>query len=135
MQVDLRGIIFRALMDDPEIAAEVGDRIVQRGSWDQDGIPAPTVLPYIVYDLSNEGSYGPSAMRATRRFFTVRVHDQLGDYFRIDQILQRVKVVLQDVDQQHELMQIRFIEKSQDLFDDLLDHLVRYSRFHATLTE
>jgi hypothetical protein len=132
---DLRALVFRAICDDPAIAAAVGERIVQRGSWDEGGIAAPTELPYIVYSMSDESVTGPSAMHATRRYLMVWAHDDLGDYFRIDQILDQVKEVLTSVEHQDSFMDIRFLGKSPDLYDDIQKHLVRYSRFYATLTE
>jgi len=139
MATDLRAIVFQALREDPQLAARVGDRIIQRASWDvEDGTvePRPSEVPYLVYAMSDESTIGPSAMNATRRYLMVWAHDLPGDYgINIDPILDRVKEVLVAVEQQGKFMEIRFLGKSPDLYDDMLKHITRYSRFHATLTE
>lgn len=137
MATDLRAIVFGALRADPFIASVVGDRIVQRGSWDaEDNTVEPIEVPYLVYAMSDEAQTGPSAMRATRRYLMVWAHDEPGDYgLNVDPLLDRVKEVLVDVPQQGKFMDIRFLLKSPDLWDDMLKHIVRYDRFYATLTE
>jgi hypothetical protein len=137
MATDLRVIIFQALRSDPFIAETVGDRIVQRGSWDaEDGTVEPIEVPYLVYSMSDEAQHGPSAMRATRRYLMVWAHDEPGDYgLYVDPLLDRVKEVLVDLPQQGKFMDCRFLLKSPDLWDDMLKHIVRYDRFYATLAE
>jgi Protein of unknown function (DUF3168) len=132
--MDVRKLVFQALRHDSELATFVGERIYQRGSL-VDGIPPTVETPYIVYHFSNEGVEGPTALRATNRTVQVWAHDTIGDYFRIDAILDRVKIVLEAEEHRETFMEIRFAEKSPDLWDDLLKHLVRYSRFQAVLTE
>lgn len=133
--MDLRKVIFRALKGDPELHDLVGDRIFQRGST-PDGIPPTEVVPYIVYNLGQGFNKGPSALRARTQSLQVWVHDEPGDYYRIDTILERAKVVLEAVDAGDPVgfLEIRHVETSQDLWDNLLKHLVRYSRLGATLT-
>ena len=133
--MDLRKLVFQALRHDSELETFIGNRIYQRGSL-IDGIPPDdNTLPYLVYHFSNEGGKGPSAIRATTRTVQVWAHDEVGDYFRIDAILDRVKIVLEAEEHRQHFMELRFAEKSPDLWDDLLKHLVRYSRFQAVLTE
>lgn len=135
MATDLRAIIFQALRADPIIAGHVSDRIVQRGSWDMKGQAPPEQLPYLVYNMSESVQSGPTSLRATQRYVQLWCHDEPGDYYRIDEILQQAKVVIEAIPQQDMFMDARFINQSPDLFDDLLDHIVRYSRFFATLAE
>lgn len=136
MATDLRAIIFEAIRADAQIAEMVGDRIVQRGSWDpEDSTVTPLETPYLVYSMSDEAPTGPSAMNATRRYLMVWAHDLPGDYYRIDVILDRVKEVLHAVPHGGQFYEVRFLLKSPDLFDDLLKHIVRYSRFYAVLAE
>jgi len=139
MATDLRAIVFQALRADSEIEALVGDRIIQRASWnveDSTVEPPPEATPYLVYAMSDESPTGPSAMKATRRYLMVWAHDTPGDYgIAIDPLLERVKQVLHAVEHCETFMEIRFLGKSPDLYDDMLKHIVRYSRFYATLTE
>lgn len=132
--MDLRKLVFRALREDQSLADRVGDRIYQAGSLSDD-VPPTSQTPYLVYKLGTEGRAGPSAIRATTRSVEVWAHDQVGDYFVIDEILDRAKVVLEAVDNQGTFLEIRFTNKSPDLWDDVLKHIVRFSRFQATLTE
>ena len=134
--IDLRKVIFGALKGDPELQALVGDRIFQRGST-LDGVPPTEQVPYIVYNLGQAFNKGPSALRALSQGLQVWVHDEPGDYHRIDTILARVKVVLEGVEAGDPVgfLEIRHFETSMDLWDNLLKHLVRYSRLGATLTQ
>ena len=141
MATDLRAIVFQALRADPEIGAAVSDRIIQRASPpsgvdDQEPPLAQLETPYLVYALSDDAPTGPSAMNASRRYIMVWVHDQPGDYGTfVDPLIHRTKPVMLAVPQQGKLMEIRWLGNSPDLYDDLLKHIVRYSRFYATLTE
>jgi len=132
--VDLRKVVFRALREDADLADLVGTRIIQRSSTIEQ---PPTQVPYIVYNLGNRYNKGPSRLKASVQGIQVWVHDEPGDYFRIDQILQRVKVVLEELPEgtPDGFLGIRHLETSQDLWDDLLKHIVRNTRLQATLTD
>jgi hypothetical protein len=133
--IDIRKVVFRALRADPEITSLVGDRIWQRGST-PDGIP-PGETPYIVYHMGERFGAGPSALRASRQTVQVWVHDEPGDYYVIDQILARVKFVLEAVEagNPHGFLEIRFLQTGPDLWDDLVKQIVRFSRLQATMSE
>lgn len=134
--MDLRKIVFQALMADTELQDMVEGRIYQRGST-IDGIPPTTITPYIVYNMGQGFPKGPSVLKARTQSLQVWVHDEPGDYYKIDQILARVKVVLEAVEAGEEVgfLDIRHVETSQDLWDNLLKHLIRYSRLGATVTQ
>jgi hypothetical protein len=133
--IDLRQVVFRALRGDETIAEIVEDRIWQRGSTPE-GVP-PSETPYNVYNFNESFGVAPSALRAQRQMLQVWVHDEPGDYHVIDQILARVKVALEAVaaGNPHGFLEIRHIQNGPDLWDDLVKHIVRYSRLQATLTE
>lgn len=133
--VDLRMVVFRALKGDPELETLVGDRIFQRSSM-QEEIP-PAEIPYIVYHLNESFGAGPSILKAQRQGVQVWVHDRTGDYFRIDQILARVKKILEHIPEGNPagFLGIRHLQFSPDLWDDLTKHIVRYGRFSATMSE
>jgi hypothetical protein len=132
--MDVRKLAYQAMRHDSELHEIVGERIYQRGSL-PDGIPPTAEVPYLVYNLGVTAGHGPRALRATRPTIQVWAHDKVGDYFRIDAALDRVKIVLEAVEHQGTFLEIRFAESSPDLWDDLLKHIVRYSRFQAALTE
>ena len=133
--IDIRKVVFQALRSDPELSTLIGDRIWMRGST-VDGIPQ-TETPYIVYNFNGRFRTGPSALKATRHTIQVWVHDDPGDYFRIDQILDRVRAALESVEAGNPVgfLEIRFFETGPDIWDDLVKHIVRYSRLQATTSE
>jgi hypothetical protein len=133
MMVDLRKVVFRALKGDGELNELIQGRIYQRSATVEQ---PPGQVPYVVYFLGQIFNKGPSALRATTQGIQVWVHDEPGDYFTIDQILSRVKDVLEAVPEGNPVgfLGIRHAETSQDLWDDLLKHIVRFGRYDATLT-
>lgn len=133
--LDIRKVVFRALHDDPELAVLVGGRIFQRSSMEE-GIP-PRQIPYIVYHMGESFGTGPSVIKAQRQTVQVWVHDRTGDYFRIDEVLDRVKMVLEHVPEGEPegFLGIRHLQYSPDLWDDLTKHIVRYGRFSATMSQ
>lgn len=133
--IDLRKVVFQSLRADPKITELVGDRIWQRGST-VDGIP-PEKVPYIVYNFGERFGAGPSALRASRQSVQVWVHDEPGDYYVIDQILAQVKLVLEAVEagDPDGFLEIRLLETSPDIWDDLVKHIIRFSRLQATLSQ
>ena len=133
--MDLRKVVFRALKNDPELDTLVDGRIFQRSSL-QEGIP-PTQIPYIVYHMNESFGVGPSIIKAQRQTVQVWVHDETGDYFRIDEILGRVKVVFEHLPEGTPagFLGIRHLQYSPDLWDDLTKHIVRYGRFAVTMSQ
>jgi len=133
--LDLRKVVFRALKGDSQLASLVQDRIFQRSSLEE-GIP-PQQIPYIVYHMNESFGVGPTIIKAQRQSVQVWVHDVTGDYFRIDEILDRVKVVLEHLPEGNPagFLGIRHLQYSPDLWDDLTKHIVRYGRFAATMTQ
>jgi len=133
--LDLRKVVFRALKEDPELDTFVHGRIFQRSSM-QEEIP-PSEVPYIVYHMNESFGVGPSIIKAQRQTVQVWVHDKIGDYFQIDEILDRVKVVFEHLPEGDPagFLGIRHLQYSPDLWDDLVKHIVRYGRFTATMSQ
>lgn len=133
--MDLRKVVYQSLRADPELEALVGDRIFQRSSLEE-GVP-PAQIPYIVYHFGESFGTGPTIIKARRQTVQVWVHDRTGDYFRIDEILDRVKKILEHVEEGDPdgFLGIRHLQYSPDLWDDLTKHIVRYGRFTATISE
>lgn len=133
--VDLRKVVFRALKDDPELSTFVEGRIFQRSSLEE-GVP-PSQVPYIVYHFDESFNTGPSKIKARQQYVRVWVHDKTGDYFQIDEILDRVKIILEHIEEGDPagFLGIRHVGSSSDLWDNLTKHIVRYSRYSATLSQ
>jgi hypothetical protein len=133
--MDLRKVVFRALKGDSELQSLIADRIFQRSSLEE-GVP-PAQIPYIVYHFSESFGTGPSILKAQRQTVQVWVHDKTGDYFRIDEILGRVKIILEHIEEGDPagFLGIRQTGLSPDLWDNLTKHIVRYGRYAATMSE
>jgi hypothetical protein len=133
--LDLRKVVFQALKGDPDLSELVEDRIFQRSSLEE-GVP-PAQIPYIVYHFGESFGTGPTIIKAQRQTVQVWVHDRAGDYFRIDEILDRVKVVLEHIEEGDPdgFLGIRHLQTSPDLWDDLTKHIVRYGRYAATMSQ
>ena len=132
MSFDLRALVFGQLNSDPVLNGFWGNQLYQRSAMNYE--QPPHARPFGVYYLDRENYvFNPTAVRA--RILTVQVwcHDEPGDYYRIDQVLDRVREVLEATPHQDDFLEIRLSFKSADLFDDLLKTIMRYSRFDAVL--
>jgi hypothetical protein len=133
LPVDLRRKITQALLADPFLQTMVGDRVFQRMGVDELEVP-PSVKPFIVYHFGSEIAGYPSALHGSERTFQVWVHDDPGDYWKIDQILDQAKIVLEAIEPENGLCEFRYFDKGPDLYDNVLKTIMRFSRFTATLT-
>lgn len=133
--LDLRKVVFRALKNDPSLNGLVDGRIYQRSSMEE-GVP-PGQIPYVVYNLGESFILRPSVIKAQRQTVQVWVHDQTGDYYRIDQILDRVKFILEHIQEGNPpgFLGIRLLQHSPDLWDNLTKHIVRYGRYAVTMSQ
>lgn len=98
----------------------------------------PNDRPFLVYHFGQEiPELGVESQdqHPTRRHVQVWVHDVIGDYFRIDQALDRVRHAFEVANVEGTFLELRFVERSQDLLDPELHTITRWSRFTATLTE
>lgn len=95
--------------------------------------------PFLVYKLGNDTSERLSETSfAERQYLQVFVHDykdsEAGDYTRIDQIITELKLILNGaVSPADHILNVSFLETSQDLDDDTLDTVFRYIRFQSVL--
>jgi hypothetical protein len=92
--------------------------------------------PFLVYRLGNDTSENLSEGTGPRRqFFQVYIHDQFSDYSRIDELVARVKYLLENsMSPEDNILQVRYLETSRDLDDQVHDTIFRYVRFQAVLS-
>lgn len=64
----------------------------------------------------------------------VWIHDEPGDYHRIDQMLQRIKVVFEAAEAEDEFLELRQIDRSPDFNDLGLNTIVKYATFQAAVS-
>ena len=131
--LDLRARVYGLLRHDSVLQTYWADRIYQRSAMEYE-VP-PSQRPFGVYHLDQEGPVSvPSALRARVCSVQVWVHDEPGDYHRIDQALDRVRHVLEGADPTGPFLEMRMTIRSPDMFDDLLKTIMRYSRFDAVFS-
>lgn len=98
----------------------------------------PATKPFLVHRGSTDT---PDIMDgnvavASTRYWWVWVHDDPGDYTRIDDVLDRVRIVLQGArgGSQSGIVVARWIDSSDDLFDDQMGTVCRYDRYTISHT-
>lgn len=127
-----REFIHGVLANTPGISSVVGERIFQQGSL----LSAQTVKPYIVYTMGNntdEGMADLDSFRPSRQFFQVYYHDLVGDYSRIDLLVQATKQAFLAAATTDDVCGVQYLETSRDLDDPTLESIMRYSRFQLAL--
>jgi len=115
----------------------VGDRIYQGESMTS----TPKTKPFLVHRLGNASpeiwTGDPTEdIRPNQRYFSLYVHDNKGDYTRIDEILDLLRRWLPmeaPVASEH-ILEVRYLETSRDLDDAAFDTIQRYIRFLAILS-
>lgn len=111
--------------------SEVEDRVFQRGSM----LTAQVEKPYIVYGMGNNTDEAISSasdvedFQPNRQYFQVNVYDLVGDYSRIDDILQQIKDAFKTASLSGDVCGVTYLETSQDFDDPTLESIMRYMRF------
>lgn len=135
MSSAIRAFVHHCLSTNPALTALVSTRVYQQGAV----LTAQAVKPYLVHHFGNntdEGMYDEDNFKPNRQFMQVFVHTSQGDYGPVDDLVALVKVALQTtVGRPPGIIQIRYLETSQDLQDDLLQTYFRYMRFQIILSE
>ena len=131
----VRTWLYGRLMDPSltNLRALVDDRVFAKKSMKS----SVEEHPYIVYKMGNKTDDATSeTIRPYRQYFQIYVHDykdgEGGDYTQIDLVLKEIEQAL--VNQQspeHEIIQVIYLETSQDLDDETLNTVFRYARFQA----
>jgi hypothetical protein len=114
--------------------AETAGRVYQQGSI----ITAQTAKPYLVHHFGNntdENMYDQvvGGFRANRQFIAVYIHVDQGDYGPIDELMPKVKDALINGPKPRDLIDVVYLETSQDLQDQLLQTNFRYMRFQLIM--
>lgn len=132
---DLRKKVYQLMVTDPvlqELSAPNELAVFQRSGNEQS--EPPKTRPFVIYNLGITTPSGPSALRAHNRYVQVWVHDDPGDYHRIDQMLARIKEVFEAAPQEAEFYELRLVNDSPDLNDTGLDTIVKFAVFQAALS-
>jgi hypothetical protein len=110
--------------------AVTGGRSYQQGSV----LSGQVQKPYVVHHFGNNTDEGlceeDDAVLPNRQFLTIYLHTAQGDYGPLDDMMPLVKGALFSLaDRPSSLIQLRYLETSQDMQDDLLQTYFRYMRF------
>ena len=93
--------------------------------------------PFLVYGLgtvSNEDLAEDDDHEAYRQFFQIWVHDEGGDYTRIDDIIHEIRLLLTNASSPaNRVINVRWLETSQEFSHQTLKTLFRYIRFQAII--
>lgn len=122
----MRTLVYPALLGDATLMGMLPGGLTS----DRSLLATPTVRPFGV--LMHEG---PSrGIGRVHRWTTVLwVHDEIGDYTRIDAALRRARVVMESlpglVSAGFSVVDVRWQETSSDLYDDARETNVKNSTF------
>lgn len=133
----LRTWVYQTLTNDSDLNALVNQRIFAKRSMKS----MMEDHPYLVYKMGNdtdEGLTEDGSVTPHRHFFQIFIHDysdeKSGDYLQIDEIESKLKALLQGQSSaENDILNIEYLETSQDLNDETLGTVYRYIRFVATL--
>jgi hypothetical protein len=133
---DLRKIFIDALVADSVEMTALGlppGEVIQRSGFENE---VPTkARPFAAYYLGAEVPAGSATkLRATRISLLVWVHDKPGDYFAMNEIMDRIRYVLENQDPADDFMELRWMERSQDLSDTDMGTICRWDRYEAQFT-
>ena len=95
--------------------------------------------PFLVFKLGYNANENLSeTLDVSRQYLQIFVHDyadeETGDYLRIDHIITELKKLLHNASSpENGILNISYLETSQDLSDDTLSTVMKYVRFQAVL--
>lgn len=132
---NLRKLVQSSLSSDSELQelAAPNELVVFQRTGLEETVP-PKTRPFILHTLGMTTPSGIRAIRAHNQYLTIWVHDDTGDYFRIDSIHARVKLVLEGLEPREQFYEMRMLDRSPDLSDLGLDTNVRYATYLVALS-
>ena len=126
----MRTWLFQTLSNDLDLQELFGDRFYQGESM----LSSVVQKPFLVYTIGNATDVllSEDMNSPERQFFQIYIHDDGGDYTRIDQGIKLVKDKLRHQQAAEAgIIDIIYLETSRDLDDTTLNTLFRYIRFQA----
>lgn len=98
-------------------------------------LKTPDQKPFLIYRSTSVNSTlrGDDQDRAMQEGFMVFIHDVAGDYLRVDGIIEQVRQLFRDANAGGDtaIISVTWLETSEDLRDDDLGTIFRYSRFQV----
>lgn len=127
--------LYNRLMTHPGLNNLVGQRIFAKKSMSS----SVEQHPYIVFKLGYNANESLSEDHdVSRQFIQIFVHDfadeTAGDYTQIDEVIRELKLALTNQSSPDDgILQVTYLETSQDLDDDTLSTVMKYVRFQLIL--
>lgn len=102
-------------------------------------VSANVITPYLAYGLgnnTNEDLAEDDDHIANRQFLQIWAFDAGADYNLIDDVLDRVKVLLHNAQSPPDLVtRVGWLERSQDFYQQTLEAVFRYDRYQAIISK
>lgn len=139
----MRAFLYDTLTQSTELQTELGaadaaamaNRVTPRQAQETINLPKP----FLVYGLgndTNEDLAEDDDHEAHRQFFQIWIHDEGGDYTKIDDIVDIVKKLFHGASHAaSKISQIRWLETSQEFANETYNTLFRYIRFQAIISK
>lgn len=124
---------YNRVQNDAAVTAEVGDRVYQDTSLREDEATRQLTKPFIVYRVwgLRPEFRGDDSDVKRREVFQFFVHDEPGDYLRIDRILKALYDLFADTRDQSAGIISEWLEMSEDFRDDDMNTIMRYCRIQV----
>jgi len=129
MAFELREAITQALIKEgTELSGLINDRVFQSSS-----LAIQAARPFVVAKL---GVVNAAGWRdgPTWRMGELWVHDEPGDYYTIDRIIELAKAAFHELKNEDNFLEARFVSVTPDLDDPELGTILRVARFQWALT-
>jgi hypothetical protein len=115
-------------------ALEMATQVMPRES--QQVVPKK---PFIIYGLGNNTNEGLSedpGHKADRQFFQIWIHDEGGDFARIDSGVEIIKTLFQNAFHVPSMVShTNWLETSQEFSNETYGSIFRYIRFQAIVSK
>ena len=121
---------YTQVQNSAAITADVADRVFQDTSLREDEATRGITRPFIVYRVwgLRPEFRGDDSDVKRREVFQWFVHDEPGDYTRIDRILENLYTLFADTRDQDAGVISEWLEMSEDFRDDDMNTIMRYCR-------
>jgi hypothetical protein len=131
MMFDVRRKIFQELANSA-VTVYTADRIFAGNSV----FTPPHEKPFVVIRMGIQNPTGPVyATGAMDVVFALWVHDDPGDYHRIDLVISECRKALLSASREPGFYEFRYLETGADLADDFMSTILKVCRFKAVTRE
>lgn len=132
-----RSFVHQTLLNDPTLANIHKGKVVQ-GQALRTANPSEVTRPFVVHRFGNDTdeNIAESDISPHRQFISIWFYDEIGDYQQIDHMVYATKQALATAlkSKPDHIMTVIYLETSQDLIDETLNCICRYSRYQLVMS-